>query len=768
MILKNFIEKYNSIIINLGFNIFLITIILLLFDQLSILNVNSILNLNWLLFVGVSFGIFSFVLWQEKLNDKKKNLYKKIIKFLFLFFLFLIIINSIFNFFVPFINFYSSNQILFLYFFTIVFGIVTFWQNKKFVSKIEKENKLEKKQEKKRKKEFPNKFLRISKIPIFRRLVKWKYKKGLYFGVLILILMVGFLIRFILLSNANFDLDEGIHTYDAKLIFENKIPFKDYITREPYFIYSLSFFLNSTEFNIFYSRFFSVIFSILSGLVLYFISKRYSKKAGILAISIYLLSPFFLNTAYLANFHTLFYFIILTSYLFLLRFLEKKKVYDLIIFGLLIGSSTHFFRIGIFYLFFIFSLIIINLNKIKTKDKFIILITSFLTFSIPLIYFSIISGYKNFEILYGTNELLIIFFLSGLFLLISNNLRTVKNMIFNNKILLSFFYLFIYIFFITFFYLLGQSIEIKSRVLFQGFIMSYFFIFPLILIFLDYLYKKTSYIFYILSKFFFLSIIYFILVNGSTKLLALQAWGLRANSKIEEVFFVLIFLSLFLILYREKISFFKYHHKYNINLIYCVIPLFFYISHVQIFPTNFALTSLFVIPILSYNFLQILKSKFKIKYFYIIFLLILLLLPIFFYQIPMRDRLWSQNVTKEVINDINNIDKSGDYILTAAPIFAIESGKNMILDNSRPTIYIKGDPNNLRTPPYINLTKNSVSLKEYIIELEETKPRIMILDLRLKSIILSQEDLKNYVDENYIYNKTYIKDDLELWIRKGN
>ena len=192
MNLKKFIEYHNSIIIRLGFNIFLITVILLLLDQLSILNVNSIVNLNWLSFIGISSGTFSFILWQEKLNGKRKNRYKNIIKFLFLFFLLLITINSLdFKFLGYFIDLYTPNQILFLYLITIALGIITFWQNRKVMDKIGREKIVEEKKEKKKKINFTKVHPKMNSIPILKHLLKWMYKEGwLYVLGLILLFLL--------------------------------------------------------------------------------------------------------------------------------------------------------------------------------------------------------------------------------------------------------------------------------------------------------------------------------------------------------------------------------------------------------------------------------------------------------------------------------------------------------------------------------------------------------------------------------------------------
>jgi len=195
---EEFIEKHTSILVNLGSNIFLISVVLLLLDQLSILNVSSILNLNWLSFMGMSLGAFAFILWQENLSYTKREFYKKIIKYSFLFLLLLITINSLdFEFLRPFTHFYSANQTLFLYLAVIALGIIMLWQNRKLIDKTEQEKILEEKEEKKRDMNFARVHPKMNSIPILRYLLKQIYREGWWYILgLILILALFIFIKY--------------------------------------------------------------------------------------------------------------------------------------------------------------------------------------------------------------------------------------------------------------------------------------------------------------------------------------------------------------------------------------------------------------------------------------------------------------------------------------------------------------------------------------------------------------------------------------------
>ena len=58
--------------------------------------------------------------------------------------------------------------------------------------------------------------------------------------LLLLLLTIGFIIRFIILQYRWINPDEGSYLMDARLILQGKIPIADYAARQPFFLYFLA------------------------------------------------------------------------------------------------------------------------------------------------------------------------------------------------------------------------------------------------------------------------------------------------------------------------------------------------------------------------------------------------------------------------------------------------------------------------------------------------------------------------------------------------
>lgn len=586
----------------------------------------------------------------------------------------------------------------------------------------------------------------------------------LYRIYIILILIIWFIIRFRLAKSQNFDLDEGIHTYDAKLIFDNKIPFYDYFAREPWYMYLLSFFLKITSFDIFYSRIFSVICFVFASLWMYSITQHlFNQKVAFISIIIYTFSPFFVNITYLANLYTLFQLIIILICFFTIKFISHRTVKYCILLWIFIGASIHFYRITIFFIPFIF--LYLQSYHIALKEKIILFLSSFIFYFAPLIIFSLISWYNNFEIQYGTNELIIAYVISFTFLFIDSFYKLYKH-IFSSPILknsIHIIWLCLWVYLLLFF---KQSLEINSRVLFQAFILSLFFILPFILIYLDYIKKNLSPISYTTAKILFSLFLMGIYYVWSSNSLWLQNFWVRLPSDIEKLYIIIILMSSLLILFREKFNVFHYNKSYIILLFFAFSPLVFYLIHVQISVNIFFISSIFLIPIIANEIYLSIKNN-HVNVWTVVCSFCLFLSPLLFISLPVKDRLWSQDIVKNVVSDIQTLDPNWKYIVTAAPIFAIESGKDMVLHNSRTTIYNKGDQNKLKSPSYINITKNNVPIEEYIETIEKECVKIIILDNRLISVIKTQDILNTYLKNNYSLHKIYIADTLNLLVRNS-
>ncbi len=795
--MEQFIDKHREGLLSFARNLFFFCVVLLLIDKFSSVVISKFISLTFLIILSFFFA-FSWLFFYMKKNESYyKQELESHFKYFFTFLLLLIIMGSLqFKFLtdVPWFSYFAGsikNFQLPLALLAIGTGFFTFYFNRERVEREIEDEKVEKKKYK----DFDTKFKRLAWfnfeygvsrawkderyfLSILRALVspfvwfvrlpysfvKWMYKEGGWYSMgLVAIMLIGFLIRFYLATHTNLDLDEGIHTYDAKLIFDGKIPFVDYFTREPYFIYVFSLFLKFTSYNLFFSRLFSVIITFFISIVIYLIARNYSKNTALVSLLIFNFSPSILYYTYLANLYTLFAFVLLLTLLFLLKFIKHRKILDLTILGFLLGAGVHFYRLMILYIFFVFILLIFK--GIDNREKFILFISSFVPFIVPLIYFSYLAGYPNFEIQYGTNELLIGYFCSILILIFGYHIKNILNKIVNCKKYFSLFLAFLIIVMVFAYLSFGQSPILKNRVIFQGLIISYFFIFPLILVISNFVNIKTNFLTSTIYKIFFASLLFYLSFKGSTNALNLQNFGVRLPSIYEGLFIGLICVSIYFIFLDKKIKLFVYKKEFNEIFIFTLIPFVFSSIHVQFGTSIFILSSIiFLVPISN-----LIVTNFKIKNIkscLMILIIVLFIFPMFFLMQPLRDRLLTQDTLKEVIHDIKSIDHQGEYILTGMPIFAIESNKKMILDDSRPTIYLGENPNNLKTPNYIGLTKNLVSTEDFILELEKVKPKILILDIRLRGIINSQENLRDYINVNYLKNKTYIMGDLELWIRK--
>jgi hypothetical protein len=404
-------------------------------------------------------------------------------------------------------------------------------------------------------------------------------------------------------------------------------------------------------------------------------------------------------------------------------------------------------------------------KKIDMRERLAILISSFVPFIIPLIYFSIFAGFRNFEIQYGTQDLIIGYLISTAILFSNKPIYKIYNFFINSKRYLSIILCLIPISLIWGYLYFGVDPVLKNRILFQAIILSLFYLLPLILIILDFIDKNSLIFVRLVYRVFFTFILIYIIQKGSTESLNLHNWGVRLPSVYETFFIFFVSISLLFIFFnREKI--FCYDPKYETILIFSLIPLVFYLIHVQIFVGVFYFASITLNPIISYGILRLFKESTNLKKVLIIlFFISLLFYPFFLLNKPSADSPLSQKNLGIISQDILQIDPYGKYILTTAPIFAIETNKSLILDNSRLTIY-SNDPNNLGSPSYIGLSRNTPSIEDFLINLKEENPSLVVLDNRMRVVLKSQPLLEQYLTNNYAFYKQY-DNNVELWLNVG-
>ncbi len=231
------------------------------------------------------------MIWQEKYEKNHNHWIHKIIPYIFLLLLILIAINQFTKW-----SFLLNNNFEFIVL-AIGLGVLTFWHNRERVeSELESEKTLEEEKEKKKKDDFPNKFPRLSRIPIIGRFVRWMYKEGWWYSVaLIVIVVLGFALRVWKLGKNSYWFDESLTSLAAKGIIKTFIPILPSGAIYPRSI--LYSYLTAFQFSIFgtseiSSRMISVFFGVIILILAYIMVKQISnKKISLISVLILAILP---------------------------------------------------------------------------------------------------------------------------------------------------------------------------------------------------------------------------------------------------------------------------------------------------------------------------------------------------------------------------------------------------------------------------------------------------------------------------------------------
>jgi len=111
--------------------------------------------------------------------------------------------------------------------------------------------------------------------------------------ILFIIIIISLFIRLIFLPERWINPDEGAHLYDALFILEGKIPFVDFNSRMPVYVYTLALFQKMFGCSYIYGRLFPLFSNIGIGILIFLIGKILfnSNRSALLASLIYLFSP---------------------------------------------------------------------------------------------------------------------------------------------------------------------------------------------------------------------------------------------------------------------------------------------------------------------------------------------------------------------------------------------------------------------------------------------------------------------------------------------
>src|SRR3989344_3809511 len=268
-------------------------------------------------------------------------------------------------------------------------GFLTFYSNRDRVEQeLEDEKQTEEKAEEKRKEEFAKQFPTIAKIPILRSIVKWMYKEGWWYSLIVVfLLVVGFYIRVYKLGDLSLWWDEiYTGTYVTRII-EIGLPISpsglEYYWRGVAYHYIVSFFVLIFGQTEFWVRFTSVLFGIGIVILSFIFAKKINKNIALLVLIFLVFSTYNIEYSRFARFYVMNAFLFMLAVLFVYNylFLNNKKYFipSIIIFILMVYTV----QLGGFFIFpilvfILYVLFFFNEREKLSKQKIIFIVLSFL------------------------------------------------------------------------------------------------------------------------------------------------------------------------------------------------------------------------------------------------------------------------------------------------------------------------------------------------------------------------------------------------------
>jgi len=368
--------------------LFIVTLFLKYFSYLP-----AYFNFIYIFYLVLALNVYYFSLKIRSIKeDERENTpLVYISKYMFLLSLIVLVLNQFLK------RAIVSDYISYLVGFSIAFGFLTFYASRERVEKeIEKEKIDEEALEIKRKGEFASKFPKLSRIWGLRRLVRWMYKGGWWYSaIVILLILIGFAIRFYKLGDLSLWWDEEITGNYVKKIVETGLPsFSSglgYYWRGVAYHYLVAAFSLIFGLNEFALRLPSVLFGMGIVIIAFLFAKKINKNVALLVLAWLIFSTYNIEYSRFARFY------IMNSFLFMLAiwfvwegFFNNKfkyKIYSIITF-LVMMHTVQFGAIflSLIVVWFFFNLIAVYSSNEKLKLLKKNLVNYFLLLIIALIY----------------------------------------------------------------------------------------------------------------------------------------------------------------------------------------------------------------------------------------------------------------------------------------------------------------------------------------------------------------------------------------------
>ncbi len=607
-----------------------------------------------------------------------------------------------------------------------------------------------------------------------KKLIRIKYLTLHRSYVYLIILIISFIgVKLIVQNYTGISVESDLVYYDAKLFLEWLVPYKDFITREPYLLYITSLFLyifESFSLEIFVN--FYLIFSLWTIIVLYKIGTLIWKKETWLILStLFVFTPFLIKFPS-ANYQFygaiyLFFFSLMLFYLF--HSLKNKKNIHFFLTGLLLGITVWIYRGSIPFIAIVWFLTSFLLSKEKENFKTIVSknILTFLGISIslipPIIYYINILWFTWFNTILSAKFLIIVYcFYFPIILL----WYTFYNLTHKKKILQNLFFLcFISIVLWMFFFTEADNTSVWEKI---GTINDYirhlwYFLLPVLLIssniFFQYLFPKIFYkskIIYLLNI-----LIIWIIFYGTHHPLRWTSFWL-SNNFIFLFYWIMMVYSIIHFYFLEKISSFHIKNATYIFIAFMFIVIYicgnlFFVEWVDHYVINFVIPSIIII----WLFLEEFNISIFIKYVFSISLLYFFSIFYYFNYNIVESSDIKKNTLDSIVLYIQKHTSENEIIFTANPTFVFRSDRNLALNITHPLVYIKNPPYFSDYDPY----KLVPSISWVIQYLENNKVQLIIADRRTKALFISDRHkyIQEYILKNYSLQTTI--DSVEIYKR---
>ena len=376
-------DKIDGFIVNnretlslLARNLTIVFALCLALQIFGLVSVNQYLNLNWLAFGVFSIDTIALIYYFRTLHkldiqmfEQRHKILNEFFKYGFLVLLGFVAITQFFKF------EWAKEYNVILTILAVFFGVITFYQNKEVIEQVEEEANQEQIEEEKRKQEFPSKFPRISKVPVFKSLIKWMYKEGWWYSLfLVTLILVSLSLKLWNLGKLGLQWDEFYTYATLKSISDygtTNLPSGFFYLRGIVYHYLVSIITIPLGINEFSMRLFSVFCSIMTILGIYLVGKNIlDKKIALLSALILSFSPLNFEYSRIARFYPFLQMAIIFMFLYLIKINNvtfKKYFFVLLIYCSLLLIHLETILILPFIIFYLFYLHIINKSYFHFK-----------------------------------------------------------------------------------------------------------------------------------------------------------------------------------------------------------------------------------------------------------------------------------------------------------------------------------------------------------------------------------------------------------------